>query len=80
MLWYQIEPILAYQKLGKHDRVFEIIDNILNNGNKAFSELYQIKGEIYLEQGEADSARNEFETALKYNKNYQPAKDALSNL
>jgi tetratricopeptide (TPR) repeat protein len=80
MLWYQIEPILAYQKLGEYDRVFGIIDNILNNGNRAFSELYQIKGEIYFDQGEVDAARNEFEKALQYNENYQPAKDGLNSL
>jgi len=80
MLWYQIEPILAYQKLGNDDRVFQIIDNILENGNKAFSELYQIKGEIYRSQGNLDKARQQFETALDYNKHYTPVRKALENL
>jgi len=46
MLWYQIEPILAYQKLKKYDKVFTLTDKILGNHNRAFSELYQIRGEI----------------------------------
>lgn len=80
MLWYQLEPILAYQKLGQHDKVFEISERILNGGNMAFSELYQIRGEIYLAQGNKDTARAEFEKAVKYNVNYEPAKAALASL
>ena len=78
MLWYEIEPILAYQKLGDYERVFRIIDQILNNGNRAFSELYQIRGEIYIEQVNSEAARREFEQALFYNKNYKQAKESLS--
>src|SRR3989344_3394487 len=29
MLWYEIEPIQAYQKLKNYDRAFQIIENIL---------------------------------------------------
>jgi uncharacterized protein YvpB len=71
MLWYQIEPIRAYKELGNYDRVFEITDNILENGNHAFSELYIIRGEIYLEQGKQEKAREQFDLALKYNKNLE---------
>jgi len=80
MLWYQIEPILSYEKLGYHDKVFEITQNILDNGNRAFSELYQLRGEIYLKQGNTDAARPEFEKALLYNKNYVPAQNSLENI
>lgn len=80
MLWYQIEPILSYKELGNYDRVFSITDRILNNGNRAFSELYMIRGEIYLERGEGENAREQFEFALQYNENLKEAKEALSNL
>lgn len=90
MLWYQIEPILAYfelarnklvyKELGNYDRVFEISNWLFDHGNRAFSELYQIRGEIYLEKGDKEAAKREFELALQYNKNFQPAKDALQSL
>ena len=80
MLWYQIEPILAYQKLGKYDRVFEISSRIINGGNRAFSELYMIMGEIYLEQNDSTKAKEQFELALLYNKNFEAAKKALNSL
>lgn len=71
-LWYQIEPILAYQKLKNYERVFQLTDKILNTYNRAFSELYQIRGEIYQELGKEDLARAEFEKVYIYNKNFNP--------
>ena len=72
MLWYQIEPILAYQKLNDYNRVFELTDKILNNYNRAFSELYYIRGEIFQEQGKRVLAKTEFEKATFYNENFKP--------
>jgi hypothetical protein len=80
MLWYQIEPIKAYAETGNYSRALELIENILNNGNRAFSELYYLRGQIYLKQNEVQSAKLEFEKAVQYNINYQLAKDALINL
>lgn len=79
-LWYQIEPIQAYYELGNYDRVFQITDKILNNYNRAFSELYIIRGNIYKKQGNIQQARNEFEKAVLYNENLHEAKAALSSL
>lgn len=69
MLWYQNEPIRAYQKAKKYNITINLIDQVLNNHNKAASELYIIKGQIYQEQGKIDLAKKEYELALKYNKN-----------
>lgn len=80
MLWYQPEPIYAYQKTKQFDKAIELADRILNNGNLAYSELYQVKGEIYMEQGNTDAAREMFEKAVFYNASFQPAKDALEKL
>lgn len=80
MLWYQLEPIYSYQKTGQFDKAIPLIDRILFNGNLAYSELYQVKGEIYLTQGDRDRARGEFEKAVQYNKNFLPAREALSKL
>jgi tetratricopeptide (TPR) repeat protein len=69
-LWYQIEPIKSYYELGNYDRVFSITDRILNNQNLAFSELYMIRGETYLKQGNKEAAKKEFEKAVLYNTNF----------
>src|SRR3989344_2364563 len=79
-LWYQIEPIQAYYELGNYDRVFQITDKILNNGNLAFSELYYLRGQIYLKQNDKEAARQEFEKAILYKHNYTPAQEALKTI
>lgn len=79
-LWYQIEPIQSYYELNKYDRVFEITDRILNYYNRAFSELYLIRGEIYKKQGNVQKARQEFENAVRYNANLPSAHSALNAL
>lgn len=79
-LWYQIEPVDAYFKLGDYDRVFEISDSILNNQNRAYSELYLLRGQIYEKQGNKEAARTEYENAVFYNSTLKPAQDALKTL
>lgn len=70
MLWYQIEPILAYQKLKQYDRVLYMTEQILNTHNQAFSELYQIRGEVYQELGNPAAADEEFRKVRQYNRNF----------
>lgn len=78
-LWYQIEPIEAYFALENYQRVFALTDEILNNGNRAFSELYIIRGKIYQKQGNMQAARAEFEKAVFYNVNMQLAQQLLQS-
>ena len=80
MLWYQLEPMLAYQQTGNDEKALSIANKILNNGNSAFSEMYQLKGEIFLKQGRNEEAKEMFEKALFYNKNYDQAKNSLKTL
>lgn len=79
-LWYQIEPIESYYALGNYKRVFEITDKIINNQNRAFTELYILRGNIYKQQGNVQMANSEFEKAIFYNKNNLVAKETLENI
>jgi tetratricopeptide (TPR) repeat protein len=63
--------------LGDYERVFVLTDKILNNQNRAFSELYYMRGKIYQEQGQNELARAEFEKAVRYNRNFELARQAL---
>lgn len=67
MLWYQIEPLLAYYQIGDHTKVFELIDGIFSSQNRAFSELYYLQGRMYLQQGRDELAQSAFEQARIYN-------------
>lgn len=68
MLWYQIEPIMAYYKLGNEERVFQLTNHILSNHNRAFSELYYLQEQIYRQRGDTRSAQIASENAMRYNK------------
>jgi tetratricopeptide (TPR) repeat protein len=80
MLWYQIEPILTYVALGNNQKVLSMTDAIFENQNRAFSELYIIRGELYKKQGDLVSAKKEFEKAVYYNKNLFAAQEALKSV
>jgi tetratricopeptide (TPR) repeat protein len=79
-LWYQIEPIRSYYELGNYDRVFALTNKVLNNENRAFSELYVIRGTIYKNQGNVAAAQREFEKAVLYNQHLKAAQDALQGI
>jgi len=68
-LWYQIEPIKSYYELGDYQRVLSITEKILNNQNRAFSELYVIRGRVFEKQGKTEQTKQEFDKATFYNKN-----------
>lgn len=69
MLWYQIEPIKAYLRTGNYSKVLELTDQILQNNNRAFSELYHLRAQAYLKQGKPELAEGELQKARMYNKN-----------
>lgn len=79
-LWYQTEPIEAYFKLGNYDRVFQLTDKILNNQNRAFSELYILRGKIYQSRGQTELARQEYQNAVYYNVNNNEAQELLNSI
>ena len=79
-LWYQPEPIDAYFKLGYDDKVIEHVDYIVNDNNKAVSELYVLKAKIYEKRKMYKQAKAEYNKAIFYNEHLQSAKDGLLQL
>jgi tetratricopeptide (TPR) repeat protein len=79
-LWYQIEPIESYYMLRDYQKVFSITASILNNGNRAFSQLYILRGEIDQKEGNIAAAKTEFENAVYYNIHLKAAQDALASV
>lgn len=79
-LWYQIEPIKAYFDLGNDQKVIDLTSKILNNNNRAFSELYILRGKVYKRLGDKARAKLEFEKALIYNRNLKAAQDAFNSI
>lgn len=67
MLWYQLEPILAYYQVGNHQKVLQLVDNILDNHNRAYSELYYLKALVYESAGNQSAAQENYALADRYN-------------
>lgn len=79
-LWYQIEPIQALYNTGDYDRTLALTQKILSNQNKAFTELYIIRGDIYTKQEKSQQAKDEYEKAVLYNENNSLAKEKLESI
>ncbi|MCL4440154.1 MAG: C39 family peptidase, partial [Firmicutes bacterium] len=69
MLWYQLEPVLAYQQTKDYPEVFTLTDQIFQSGNPAFAEAYIVRGDAYLAQENKEAARREYQKAYLYNQN-----------
>lgn len=79
-LWYQIEPIEAYYETGRYDKVLSLTSKILNNQNRAFSELYMLRAKVYLKQNNRQQASEEIAKAMLYNKNMKIDNELLNQL
>lgn len=69
-LWYQIEPILAYYKIGNYDKVIEASKTIFDSQNPSYSELYFLRGAVFEKQGESSKSQEEFAKATAYNTSF----------
>lgn len=76
MLWYQFGPYEAYLQVGRYDEVIALANATLKPTGD-LEESYYYKGLALRKSGRIDEARAAFETALKYNANYQAARRAL---
>ena len=79
MLWYQFGPYESYHAVGRHDDVIALADATLVTTNN-LEESYYWRGMARLAQGDADRARTDFETALRYHENWPPAVTALAGM
>ncbi len=78
MLWYQHDPYVAYLRVGRNEEVIALADSLLSKTDD-LEESHYYKGLALRALGRAAEARREFETALRYNKNYRDALNALTN-
>jgi len=76
MMWYQFGAYEAYVQTKRYADVITLADATLRTAND-LEEAHYYKGVALRALGQNDQARREFETALRYNKNYQDALRAL---
>jgi tetratricopeptide (TPR) repeat protein len=76
MMWYQFTPYEAYLQAGRYDEVISLANAMLRTSDD-LEESHYYKGLALRALRKNDDARHEFETALRYNKNYREAVLAL---
>ncbi len=77
-LWYQFDPFEAYLAVGRYDDVITLADAVLQK--IPTEEPFYYKGLALLAQGREEEARNQFNQALRYNRNFEAARIELAKL
>lgn len=77
MMWYQFGPYVAYFELGRYADVIELATLTLRRVKNLEESLYW-RGRAYAEVGNAKAARADFEAALRYNRHFTLAREALN--
>jgi tetratricopeptide (TPR) repeat protein len=79
MLWYQFGPYESYYAVGRYDDVIALADATLTTASN-LEESYYWRGRARQAQGDIAGAQADFETALRYHRNWPPAVEALDKL
>lgn len=78
MLWYQFRPYMAYLQAGRHADVMELTDLIISvDGGRNVEETYLWRGHTLAWTGHYTEANEAYQEALRLNKNFWPAQQAL---
>jgi uncharacterized protein YvpB len=79
MLWYQFGPYEAYYRDGRYDELLALASATLKVMDD-LEESHYYKGLALEKLGRYDEARDEFASALKYNRNFTDARRELAKL
>ncbi len=79
IVWYQFGPFEAYYNAGRYSDVIALADSTLAQANN-LEEVYYWRGRAYLATDRQDQAIADWQTALRYNRNYQAPTQALAQL
>jgi tetratricopeptide (TPR) repeat protein len=79
MLWYQFGPFEAYFQSSRLDDVVALAQNTIST-TPYVEETYYFLGRVNEVRGNIDEAISQYETALRFNRNFQPADDSLTRL
>ena len=79
MLWYQFGPYEAYYAAGRYQDVLDLATPLLE-ATKLLEESLYWRGKARLALKDVDGARKDFQAALKYHPDWEPARTALQQL
>jgi len=77
MMWYQFGAYRAYYETKRYDEILSLADATLRSAEN-LEESHYYRGLALQALGWDAEARSAFESALRFNKNFRPAQEALS--
>ena len=81
MMWYQFGPYEAYYRTGRFDDMIALARQNQNDGGGHFvEETWHYLGMAREGRGEYDKALQNYDTALSFNPNFSPAREAKERL
>jgi hypothetical protein len=78
-LWYRHTPLEAFYKAGRFNTVLSLVQQAKLT-TPYVEEWHYYHGLVFASQGRAADAKAQFNQALQYNSNFQPARDAIAAL
>jgi hypothetical protein len=79
MLWYQFGPYQAYFQVGEYRTVVDLANAVINQ-TPYIEESFYYRGLAYLALGVPEQGRNDLQQAARFNRNFAPARTALTRL
>lgn len=81
MLWYQFGPFEAYNAVGRYQDVIDLAQANLNDGGGQYvEETYYYAGVAREGLGEVERALTNYNSALQFNPNFDPAREARDRI
>ncbi len=81
MMWYQFGPFEAYYHTGRFQDMIALAQaNLKDGGGQYVEETFYYAGLAREGLGEKDKAVDNFDSAIAFNPNFQPARDALAQV
>jgi len=77
--WYHFSPYEAYYHVGRYQDVIDLANNT-ESTTAYVEETYYWRGMAYAAQGLTGEALNQFELAVRYNRNFTAAEDARARV
>lgn len=78
LLWYQFAPFEAYYHIGRYADMRNLADNVDRSSGYYVEEAWYYRGLAYAAEGNARQAITELERVLRFNRNFDPANEALA--
>lgn len=78
--WYQFGPYEAYYSIGRYDDVLSLVQSNLTNGAEYVEETYYWQGRVFQAMGRRQDAINAYNNALRNNRSFAAARQALDNI